>query len=293
MARLLAANVAVTLAAAQRLRLNYRAACRGLSFAEPEDLRGRRWVPWSEAANFSDRLILPLSDSVTEHLGAEYARSHPLAQAFGSAFLDSRRFMSAYLIATKAAAASYASVQSSIGETRIDLACRLKPGLGAAGAGVFRVSGYAVAHACAAVGLPPLEIEKFDWTPTRLDLVLRLPAAKHRNYTGLGIADVVDGLRTLRNAMMGLSDAGNPDLREVQDGLPLQRALSLTRGELRVATRLADGLTPREASAGLGIAYETVRTHLRRIYAKLEVANQRELADLVNHTRDRLKDEGR
>lgn len=124
---------------------------------------------------------------------------------------------------------SYATVTSSMTAPRVDVDCRLTPAL-PPGEGVVRASSFAFAHAGAAVRLPPMEFERCDWSPTGFELTLRLPIAKQRKYTGLGVTDVVDGLRTLRNAMLGFSDAGEPDLREVRDGLSLQRALSLTRG---------------------------------------------------------------
>ena len=60
----------------------------------------------------------------------------------------------------------------------------------------------------------------------------------------------------------------------------------LTLSEARVAIHIADGLTTRETATELGIAYQTVRTHLRNIYESLEVSSQRELSDFIVRWRD-------
>lgn len=52
---------------------------------------------------------------------------------------------------------------------------------------------------------------------------------------------------------------------------------SLTSSETRVLKRLLGGAAPRQIAAELGIAVSTVRTHLKRLYAKSATASQREL----------------
>ncbi|PKA40922.1 helix-turn-helix transcriptional regulator [Rhizobium sullae] len=48
----------------------------------------------------------------------------------------------------------------------------------------------------------------------------------------------------------------------------------LTAAELRIASSIAAGLSPREAARLHGISYETARTHLKNIYSKLGVNSQ-------------------
>jgi len=50
----------------------------------------------------------------------------------------------------------------------------------------------------------------------------------------------------------------------------------LTDRERQVLDCLVDGLTYAEAADRLGIAYETVRTHVRHVYGKLQVRNAKE-----------------
>lgn len=61
----------------------------------------------------------------------------------------------------------------------------------------------------------------------------------------------------------------------------LCRFFGLTSGEARVALQLPEAKDVRDLAAGLGVAYHTARTHLRRIYAKTGARCQRDLVRLV------------
>jgi DNA-binding NarL/FixJ family response regulator len=50
--------------------------------------------------------------------------------------------------------------------------------------------------------------------------------------------------------------------------------LGLTRREAELLTLLAEGLTPRQASQKMGVSAETVRTHARNLYQKLDVSDR-------------------
>lgn len=67
-----------------------------------------------------------------------------------------------------------------------------------------------------------------------------------------------------------------PDLSGVYD---------LTPAEMRVLSLLASGLTADGLSLDLGISIETARTHIRRIYAKMNVSSREELICLANRYR--------
>jgi DNA-binding CsgD family transcriptional regulator len=54
----------------------------------------------------------------------------------------------------------------------------------------------------------------------------------------------------------------------------LRRTFDLTRSEARFACAVADGASVTEAAARQGITYETARTHLKRIFAKMDVGHQ-------------------
>jgi DNA-binding CsgD family transcriptional regulator/PAS domain-containing protein len=59
---------------------------------------------------------------------------------------------------------------------------------------------------------------------------------------------------------------------ELNDHWPAK--LQLTAAELRIASSIAAGLSPRETARLHGISYETARTHLKKIYSKLGVNSQ-------------------
>ena len=57
----------------------------------------------------------------------------------------------------------------------------------------------------------------------------------------------------------------------------LERAFGLTPREAQVCLRLAAGRTDEQIADSLGISYWTVRTHLRKVFIKFDVANRIEL----------------
>ena len=61
----------------------------------------------------------------------------------------------------------------------------------------------------------------------------------------------------------------------------VEAVLGLSPAETEIAVLLAEGRTTRQISAVTGRAYDTVRTHLKHIYAKLRVSRQFEVAQLV------------
>lgn len=65
------------------------------------------------------------------------------------------------------------------------------------------------------------------------------------------------------------------------DPAMLRDLLDLTLGEARIAALVGTGLTPRQAAAQLGIAEETARTVLKRVFAKTGISRQSELAGLI------------
>ncbi|WP_431869620.1 helix-turn-helix transcriptional regulator [Allosphingosinicella sp.] len=61
----------------------------------------------------------------------------------------------------------------------------------------------------------------------------------------------------------------------------LGSAFQLTRGEIRVLLQLADGLSAAQAAEQLCVSTETVRTHIRNLYAKLAVKNREGLLSRI------------
>ncbi len=61
----------------------------------------------------------------------------------------------------------------------------------------------------------------------------------------------------------------------------LMQLYKLTATEIRIASSIASGHSPREVAMADDISYETVRTHLRNIYAKLGVNSRVGLVSLL------------
>ena len=61
----------------------------------------------------------------------------------------------------------------------------------------------------------------------------------------------------------------------------LDETNSLTQKELEVATLAAEGLQNKEISERLGISVNTVRTHLRQVFEKLEIDRRSEISKLL------------
>jgi DNA-binding CsgD family transcriptional regulator len=73
----------------------------------------------------------------------------------------------------------------------------------------------------------------------------------------------------------------DPKSDEPADPAVVRDVLGLTLGEARVAALIGAGLPPRDAAEKLGIAEETARTALKRVFAKTGVSRQSELAALL------------
>jgi len=104
------------------------------------------------------------------------------------------------------------------------------------------------------------------------------------------VADVLGALELLGDALGPAVRDGHlafaPDLRaHIDEVEQLRGAWGVTLTEARVAPGLADGRTPAEVAAHQGIALGTVRSHLKRRYAKTGCAGQRALVERVRRRR--------
>lgn len=73
----------------------------------------------------------------------------------------------------------------------------------------------------------------------------------------------------------------DPRKKSGNDPVPSLLLLGLTPAEARIASLIGRGLSPREASGELEVSEGTVRTSLSRIYEKLDINRQSELARIV------------
>lgn len=84
--------------------------------------------------------------------------------------------------------------------------------------------------------------------------------------------------RTVGHMVLRADAVGDLVLVHARRSLPVD---ALTDREREVAARLASGLSMKEIADELGIAANTVRVHVTRIYAKLGVMNKAELASML------------
>jgi DNA-binding CsgD family transcriptional regulator len=73
----------------------------------------------------------------------------------------------------------------------------------------------------------------------------------------------------------------DPKVGDPADPALVRDVLGLTLGEARVAALVGTGLPPREAAVKLGIAEETARSALKRVFSKVGVSRQSELSALL------------
>jgi DNA-binding CsgD family transcriptional regulator len=73
----------------------------------------------------------------------------------------------------------------------------------------------------------------------------------------------------------------DPDTDAPPDPALVRDLLGLTLGEARIAALVGSGLPPQEAADKLGVSVETARTVLKRVFQKVGVSRQSELAALM------------
>ena len=73
----------------------------------------------------------------------------------------------------------------------------------------------------------------------------------------------------------------DPELEVETSEAVLSRMYGLTPAEARIAGLIAEGRSLKEAGQKLGITQDTVRTHLKRIFAKTHTNRQTDLTTLI------------
>lgn len=69
----------------------------------------------------------------------------------------------------------------------------------------------------------------------------------------------------------------------------LAQAHDLSLRERDVLDLMATGMTGKEIATELTLSYNTVKSHIRHIYAKLDVHRKQDLADLIDHQQQLLE----
>lgn len=90
------------------------------------------------------------------------------------------------------------------------------------------------------------------------------------------------GLRGPDQTRLALLVFTDPAQVAATDTAPALQLLGLTPAESKAAALVGHGLGPREAAKELGISEHSIRTYLKRVYSKLDLSRQSELAVLVS-----------
>ena len=73
-----------------------------------------------------------------------------------------------------------------------------------------------------------------------------------------------------------------PEVRSAFDLSVLAHTYGLTAAEIRVCEHLTRGRTPNEVAEDLGVSLSTVKTHMARIFSKMDVSRQADLVALIH-----------
>jgi DNA-binding CsgD family transcriptional regulator len=97
-------------------------------------------------------------------------------------------------------------------------------------------------------------------------------------------AHTLELLRLIEPAFTGalVRATGDPALREASSGSP---TLRLSVRELEISRMIADDLSDKEIAYRLGVEVSTIRTHLKRIFAKVGVRRRSGVASLFARNR--------
>lgn len=93
--------------------------------------------------------------------------------------------------------------------------------------------------------------------------------------------ELLEGIRAVALEGMSLSPRIArflvDEFRNVSDSSPAKPGLAvLTTRELDILGRMSGGMSPKDVATDLSLSYETVRTHLKKIYQKLHVKTRGE-----------------
>lgn len=113
------------------------------------------------------------------------------------------------------------------------------------------------------------------------------PILVHRQHASRPLAlyvlpipakNVSNGFLTRARAIVLLM---NPTADGIPDPSLIRDVLGVTLGEARIAALVGSGLSPKDAAERLGIAEETARSVLKRVFSKVGVSRQSELAAMM------------
>jgi len=161
----------------------------------------------------------------------------------------------------------------------------------------LRLTHAAAISALAPLGGPPLSVVDVRFEARSMHARYRAPVELEREERLIRAhaqswSDIFAALESLGMALGSSATDGHfafaPDLAAHVDEVSLLTStLGLTPAEARVSLSLAAGRTPAAVAAHLQIAIGTVRSHLKRAYAKTNTRGQRQLVEVIAAHRHR------
>ncbi|MFW6049846.1 MAG: helix-turn-helix transcriptional regulator [Myxococcota bacterium] len=252
---------------------------RDLKLAHVDTSRLGERVDWDELALFMNRCGEGLTDEEQERLGERYAHANRFLSLLMRVTLSPRLYH--HVLWRLVTPHAY---------PHIDVGCRDVPDGRVLISLVlpeqhrpcpifFRGTTGELRRCTELLGHPPSEVEA-DVGPYHGHYLVTLPERESiveaLKDAGGRVAEQVGPELGRLMVLIARSDTGGAV--SVQD---LQRAHGLTRAEARVAVRIGEGKAVPDIAEELGISVQTVRTHLKRAYAKTGARRQAELARLV------------
>jgi DNA-binding CsgD family transcriptional regulator len=246
---------------------------RGLAIEHVRPMPGRR-VDWNELATFLNRVGETLTLEQQERLGDAFPTENALMVATARVVMPPKLF---YRAIASMGEMSFRHMRCS-GEAIDERHVRTSMSIDRHHTGClpfFRgsVGEFRTISDLWGIGPSVVEAEVTPWGGTYF---VTLPEAA-RGIAWPHVAQRV--AREFVKAAEHLFASG--DSKPPTDVLALQRTHGLTRAEARVVSRLAVGLDLPTIAAELGVGVETVRSHLKRAYAKTGTSRQAELVRLV------------
>ena len=258
---------------------------------ETATAKGTGTLPWDVTFRLFDEAMSQLTTASHHELARQCLLTQPLFVAV-SPFMAS---VSAFLTllwrgavdVTMSTKSSY-EMSPTHHELRID-STELGRGLG-----YHQISGLVAQHAPIVLGAPSMEVLEWECSPQTLRVRLT-PPLELSSTERMELASRAS-LNTILQTLQLLGPAAVSVMREgalvfpgkeqvVLEAAQLSADWGLTPTEARVAVSIAEGRSPGEIASELSIAVGTVRVHLKHIYDKRDIANQRELVTRIQEWR--------
>jgi DNA-binding CsgD family transcriptional regulator len=246
------------------------------------------WMPWATARRAYEQLDA-LDDAAVSAIAAAFMRRSPLTRMLAQLGTDAADWIELHWIVRRALTPAARVSYDPSGEAHV-LRVELHAGL-APCAGWLRMQHWQAVHVTAPLGAPALEVLELELGPRSFVGRYRPPAvapsdARLQRASGMPLDVVLAALHAVGDTLdPHLRDgnlAADAEAHVWSDEVRKLRAdWNLTPTEARIALLVAEDRSPAGVARELERKLNTVRTHLRSIYAKTETAGQRELAERI------------